>query len=106
MNDNPMVKVLRQPQLLQELTRSFAVLEEGLTARPRMKRARRARRPTLSAALKQARKAGAKVSGAVLDPSGAIELRFGEQGTDDMPNGNANPWDEVLSHAADQKRPS
>jgi hypothetical protein len=29
------------------------------------------------------------VSGAVLDPSGAIELRFGEPGADDVkPNGN------------------
>jgi hypothetical protein len=43
-------------------------------------RNRRARKPTLAAALRQAAKAGAKVSGAVLDPSGRVELRFGEQG--------------------------
>jgi hypothetical protein len=52
-------------------------------------RQRRARKPSLAGALKQANKAGAKVSGAVLDPSGAIELRFGEPGADDVkPNGN------------------
>jgi hypothetical protein len=42
------------------------------------------RKPTLAAVLKQASRAGAKVRGAVLDPSGKIELRFGqaEQQTD------------------------
>lgn len=69
-------------------------------------RNRRARKPTLAAALKQAAKAGAKVSGAVIE-DGKVTLNFGEQGTDDMkPSGDANPWDEVLSHAANQKRTS
>jgi hypothetical protein len=44
-----------------------------------VERARRSpRRPTLAAAPKEASKAGAHVSGAVIEP-GKIELRFGER---------------------------
>ena len=96
---------------LQELIHSGATVAE-LTARPPRKRTRRARkrRLTLAAALDQARKAGHTVARYEEEPDGKIVVipgKLGEQGTDDVkPNGNANPWDEVLSHAADKKRPS
>jgi len=79
---------------LQDLLQSGAATIAELTARPPRRRSRRGKRLTLAAALKQADKAGAKVSGAVLDPSGAIELRFGEPGQE-----NSNSWDEVLNRA-------
>jgi len=61
-------------------------------------RNRRARKPTLAAALRQAAKAGAKVSGAVLDPSGRVELRFGEQGTGDAKPDDLDQW--IAKHHA------
>jgi hypothetical protein len=39
---------------------------------------RRSRRPTLAAALRQASRAGAKVSGATMAPDGSVSLQFGE----------------------------
>jgi len=56
--------------------------------------------PTLASALKQAAKAGKSVKGAELYPDRTV-LQFGEPTSI-----NANPWDEVLINAADQKRPS
>jgi hypothetical protein len=53
-------------------------------AAPPTKPKRRARKPTLAAALKQASKAGQHVSGAVIE-DGKIELKFGEQ-TNNEPN--------------------
>jgi hypothetical protein len=53
---------------------------------------RRARKPTLAAAIKQASKAGVKVAGAVLDPSGKIELKFGEQAASDAAVDELNEW--------------
>src|SRR5262245_19527894 len=50
--------------------------------------ARRQRKPNLASALRQAPKAGASVQGAVIDPSGKIELRFGEP---EKPT--TNPWE-------------
>ena len=61
------------------------------TARP-VVRKRRARKPTLAAAIKQANKAGVKVAGAVLDPSGTIELRFGEASADDSAASELDKW--------------
>lgn len=57
-------------------------------------RVKRHRKPSLSAALKQAAKAGQAVKGAVIRAD-AIELQFGEP---EATNTNANPWDEVLRH--------
>jgi len=62
--------------------------------------ARKPRKPTLASALKQAAKAGKSVKGAEVYPDRVV-LQFGEP----TPI-NANPWDEVLIDAADQKRPS
>jgi hypothetical protein len=59
-------------------------------ARPVVRR--RARKPTLAAAIKQASKAGVKVAGAVLDPSGKIELKFGEQAASDAAVDELNEW--------------
>ena len=64
------------------------------------KPARKPRQPTLASALKQAAQAGKNVKGAEVYPDRVV-LQFG----DPTPI-NANPWDEVLIDAADQKRPS
>ena len=61
---------------------------------------RKPRRPTLANLLKQAAKVGKSVKGAEVYPDRVV-LQFGEP----TPI-NANPWDEVLIDAADQKRPS
>jgi hypothetical protein len=55
---------------------------------------RRHRKPSLAAAIKQARAAGVDVQGATLAPDGSISLQFGEPAT---PAAKVNPWDEVLS---------
>lgn len=104
------------PSKLQELLQSGATVAE-LTAKPPRdagvgcaelgrgtERKRRARRPTLAAALKQANKAGIDVKGATLAADGSVSLTFGN--TVSGNGASDNPWDEVLSHAADQKRPS
>jgi hypothetical protein len=49
---------------------------------------RRPRKPTLAGALKQATKAGHPVKGAVIDPDGKIELKFGEPDA----SATTNPW--------------
>jgi hypothetical protein len=48
------------------------------------RRKRRARRPTLAGALKQASKAGAKVRGATVAADGRVSLQFGEPQTEQM----------------------
>ena len=55
-------------------------------------RVKRPRKPSLGAALKQAKAAGQAVRGAVIRAD-AIELQFGEP---EEAAGNNNPWDEVL----------
>ena len=55
-------------------------------------RVKRHRKPSLGAALKQARAAGQAVRGAVIRAD-AIELQFGEP---EKAAGNNNPWDEVF----------
>ena len=52
---------------------------------------RRARRPTLAAALRVVVKAGQHVSGAVLVPDGQIELKFGEV----SPARHSSSWDDL-----------
>jgi hypothetical protein len=63
-------------------------------------RKKRQRRTTLRDALQQAAKAGAAVRGAVIDPSGRIELRFGEP---DKATTNENPWDQEVEKLSKQK---
>jgi hypothetical protein len=64
-------------------------------------RKRRERRPTLAGALKQASKAGAKVSGATVTADGSVTLQFGEANAGD--SAAANEWDEVLPDGAASK---
>jgi hypothetical protein len=66
------------------------------------KKAVRKRKPTLRAALAAAAQAGKTVRSATIE-DGKVTLVFGEPTTD---NTETNPWDTVLSHAKDQKRPS
>src|SRR5262249_18983646 len=65
-----------------------------------VKPARTPRKTTLASALKQAAKVGKSVRGAEVYPDRVV-LQFGEPTSI-----NANPWDEVLINATDQKRPS
>jgi hypothetical protein len=67
----------------------------------RINPARKPRKPTLAGALKQAAKAGKSVKGAEVY-SDRVVLQFGEPPA----AADINPWDEVLTNAADQKRPS
>jgi hypothetical protein len=55
-------------------------------------RVKRHRKPSLGAALKQARAAGQAVRGAVIRAD-AIELQFGEP---EKAAGTDNPWDQAL----------
>jgi hypothetical protein len=79
-----------------------------LVARPlvvsEQKKPRRQRKPTLARALREAANAGVNVAGATIE-DGKVSLTFGEVAKS---NGNveANPWDTVLNHASNQKRPS
>ena len=56
-------------------------------------RVKRPRKPSLGAALKQARAAGQAVKGAVIRAD-AIELQFGEP--EATTTTNNNPWDQAL----------
>ena len=68
-------------------------------------RAARKRKPSLSSALTQALKAGVVPTGATIAPDGSVSLNFGRY--DEIENNaNGNPWDEVLTNAQNQKRPS
>jgi hypothetical protein len=51
-------------------------------AHAKPERKRRARKPTLAGALKQAGKAGAKVRGATVAADGSVSLQFGEPQTE------------------------
>jgi hypothetical protein len=85
--------MLATSPLLDDYARSYAAL---CTAKPPRKR--RERKPTLAGALKQASKAGAKVSGATVAADGSVSPQFGEANADDANGGtNVNPWDEVLN---------
>jgi hypothetical protein len=66
------------------------------------KKAVRRRKPTLKAALAAAQKAGKSVRSATIE-DGKVTLVFGEATAD---NSETNPWDTVLSHAENKKRPS
>jgi hypothetical protein len=61
----------------------------------------RQRRPTLTSVARQASKAGIAVARYEVKPDGTIVVVTGESSAVDI-----NPWDEVLTNAADQKRPS
>jgi hypothetical protein len=65
------------------------------------KQQRRRRQPSLSQAIKQARRAGQQVTRATLYDD-HIELMFGET---DLSETTSNPWDHKINNA-DQKRPS
>jgi hypothetical protein len=68
---------------------------------------RRTRKVTLTQALREAAKAGVSVAGAAIE-DGKVTLTFGDTVSDTVSGTgtSGNPWDEVLSHAANQKRPS
>jgi hypothetical protein len=70
------------------------------------KKPRRPRKPTLTAALKQAGRAGAIVSGATMAADGSVQLTFGEPDAVKANGNDINAWDEVLTDATHQKRPS
>jgi len=56
---------------------------------------RRKHKPRIDTMIKQAEKAGKNVA-SITTPEG-YTITFGPPGADDVkPNGNANPWDEVL----------
>jgi hypothetical protein len=55
----------------------------------------RLRKPTLAAALRQAAKAGASVSGATIE-AGKVTLTFGEP----APGTVANPWEQAMADLA------
>jgi hypothetical protein len=54
---------------------------------------RRIHKPTLSRVLREARKAGATVRGATIEPDGRIALQFGEPDSTGM---NGNEWDQAV----------
>jgi|SRR5215813_3210677 len=68
-----------------------------------IKPTRKPRKPTLASAKKQASKAGIEVNRYEMKPDGTIAVVPGAPTANDA---EANPWDEVLIDAADQKRPS
>jgi hypothetical protein len=57
---------------------------------------RRKHRPSLAKAIRQAVKAGMKVSGATVGPDGSVVLTFSDGST----TTSNNPWDRVLRNAA------
>ena len=81
-----------------------ALLPDGLFIAPTepTPKLRKPRRPTLASVAKQASKAAIPVARYENKPDGTIVVVTG------MPSANndTNPWDEVLTNAADQKRPS
>jgi hypothetical protein len=74
---------------------------ERLRAELKASKPKRQRKATLARALREAKKAGVSVQGATVE-DGRVTLTFGEAATGDK----INPWDTVLTHAANQKRPS
>jgi septal ring factor EnvC (AmiA/AmiB activator) len=86
-----------------EHQREFEALRAELkTAKP----AGRKRKMSLSDAIKQAKKAGEAVAGATLAADGSVSLTFGQPDATKANGNGDNPWDEVLTNAADQKRTS
>jgi hypothetical protein len=65
------------------------------------KQQRRRRKPSLSQAITQARRAGQQVTGAAVYDD-HYELMFGQM---DVSETTANPWDDKINNA-DKKRPS
>jgi hypothetical protein len=54
---------------------------------------RRARKPRIDAATKDAEKTGKKVSGATVAADGSVSLQFGEARTEQT---NNNPWERAM----------
>ena len=79
-----------------------ALLPDGLFIAPTepTPKLHKPRTPTLTGLLKQAAKAGKSVKGAEIYLDRVV-LQFGQPLANDI-----NPWDEVLTDAADQKRSS
>ena len=71
-------------------------VEGAATEKPARKR--RARKPTLAGALKQASKAGVDVKGATLAADGSVSLQFGEA----EPSEASNPWDAEIERLTKQ----
>jgi hypothetical protein len=64
--------------------RSYAALRCNGADAAKSERQRRARKPTLAGALKQASKAGVDVKGATLAADGSVSLQFGEPQTEQI----------------------
>src|SRR5262245_45950394 len=88
------------PECLRAYREGLAFMRQERAARVGQVTPRKPRQPTLASALKQAAKAGKSVKGAEIYRDRVV-LQFGEQ-----PCTNANPSDEVLINAAEQKLPS
>ena len=67
------------------------VLPGDIDCGQRKKKTRRARRPTLASALRQARKVGASVSGATISADGSVTITFGQPTVAE----SENEWDTV-----------
>jgi hypothetical protein len=79
------------------------IVEAGeINGGQRKKRVRRPQKPTLAGALRAARKAGVSVAGATMGVDGSLSLTFGAP----TEGNGGNPWDVVIRHDPDQKRPS
>jgi hypothetical protein len=67
------------------------------------------RQQDVTRALRAAVAAGLQVAGFKIDPQGKIEVVVGRPAAQDsatISDNNKNPWDEVLTNAAHEKRPS
>jgi hypothetical protein len=62
------------------------------------------RQRDVTAAFKAAKAAGVDVARVEVAKDGRIVIVVGSPG--DSTSGDSNPWDEVLTHASDEKRPS
>jgi hypothetical protein len=60
----------------------------------------------LASALKAAKKAELIVHRFEIDPTGKVVVLTGKEDHTADSNNTQNPWDEVLIHAPDEKRPS
>ena len=81
--------------------RGFTKIREHVLAKRSQPRASAPRKPSLAAALREAKQAWVAVAAATITGEG-VALTFGE-----VPAGSdANPWDEVLKNVANKKRTS